>query len=449
MTLRTAFLFPGQGGYLPGVFLHLISSHRTIRDTLDEIDALAAERSRSPVAELLTDKDAPPLQELVETEPARLHLAIFAAGMATFRLLTEEYGVGCDMVAGHSFGEITALTAAGVYRLREGAEIVCLRDDAFAECPPPPGGLLALNTGHRRAAHILGAVDAWDVVIAADNSPEQVVVSGPLAALGRVGSIAETLGLRATHLRAPYPFHHPLLAPAAERFAKGVADIPRRTPRVKVFSPLLAREVSTGDDATEVVVGHLTRPVRFSDSVRALRGYDVRRFVEAGPRTTLTDLVVQTVPAVETLAPLRRRTDSQALRTALLPPGSEVPPAPEATGVPATSEPVPAPHPDPPPPGSDSGPSAAQVLEELREMYAEAVGYPVEVFEPGVELEADLGIDSIQQTELFAQIITRHGLAVDRSALRITNYSTLESVAELVVSLPHATSGTSSRGSAA
>lgn len=118
VTTRSAFIVPGQGGYLPGVFAHLVG-HRCIQDTLAVVDETAAKLGRHPVSGHLTSLNAPKIQELAESDPAGLHLAIYATGIATARLL-DEHGITPDLIIGHSFGEIAALAIVGVSLPRKG-----------------------------------------------------------------------------------------------------------------------------------------------------------------------------------------------------------------------------------------------------------------------------------------------------------------------------------------
>jgi len=514
MNSRTAFLFPGQGSYLPGLFGNLVDHFPVIGETLSTVDDVATGLGRAPVSPMLLDADSPTLQELVDHDPPALHLAIFAASVATARLLAEEGGVAPDLLLGHSFGELTALTAAGAVSLADGAYLVAQRDESLRGSGAPRGGLVALGCGARRARDLLGALDEWDLAVAADNGPDQVAVSGPDGALARLQEVAGALGLTATRLRIPYPFHNRLMLDAADDFGERTADVPKRVPRLRVYSSLLGRYVEDVADVERVVRGHLVLPVLFLDAVRAVHADGVRRFAEAGPKGVLVDLVSRVLPDVVTAAPLRRRTDRRGLlatveellerddRRAPAPSRAARAPEPREDAAPARpagrwqeraaarreQPPAPSRYDDPPTPAGHgryedppapagreqapptryerpaapargerqapdrrglpaapdrpepvpaaSGPDREQVLGTVRRLYAELVGYPEDVFESGTDLEADLGIDSIKQTEAFARITDHFGIpesaAVD---VRLTGYPTVDAVADLVVEL--------------
>jgi [acyl-carrier-protein] S-malonyltransferase len=454
MPARTAFLFPGQGSYLPGLFGTLAGHHPVIGDTLSTVDEVAARLGRAPVSPMLLDPASPTLQDLVEHDPPALHLAIFASSVTAFRLLTEEYRIRPDLLLGHSFGELTALTAAGALTLADGAHLVAQRDESLRLVEAPRGGLVALNCGARRAEDIIGALDEWHLAVAADNSPGQVVVSGPDDELARLAEVAAALELTATRLRIPYPFHNPLLADTADDFGERVADVPRRVPRLPVYSALLGRYVHDVADVERVITGHLVMPVRFLEAAREIHADGARRFVESGPKGVLVDLVAAIVPDAVTVAPLRRRTDHRGLEAALaaLAPADRAGRAPVALraaspGRAETAAPGPvAGHdlvppaqrraaPAPPPPETPAGDGRAAVFDTVRSVYADLLGYPPDALEPDADLEADLGIDSIKQTEAFARTLEHFGIPPAESGARLTNYPTMDAIVDLVMRL--------------
>ncbi len=479
MNPRTAFLFPGQGSYLPGLFDKLVDHYPVIDEVLTTVDEVAAGLGRASVSPMLLDTDSPTLQELVDTDPPALHLTIFAASVTAFRLLAEEGGVRPDVLLGHSFGELTALTAAGALDLADGAYLVAQRDESLWRSTAPRGGLVAVNCGARRARDLLGALDEWQLSVAADNGPDQVVISGPDEALSRLQEASGALGLTATRLRIPYPFHNRLMLDAADDFAARTAEVPKRVPRLPVYSSILGRYVDDVADVEQAIRGHLVMPVRFLDAIRAVHADGVRGFVESGPKGVLVDLVSRIVPDVVTAAPLRQRADRRALLVGVADflggdKGRREPARADAVSAPASKSqrpdaahgriggaggrrqeerlaarreqvPVTAPaptHPERPPTavaGHRRAPGAGldreEVLDAVRRLYADMVGYPSDVFESGTDLEADLGIDSIKQTEAFARICDHFGVPESVADVRLTDYPTVDAIADLVVEL--------------
>ncbi|MGW4996524.1 acyltransferase domain-containing protein [Streptomyces hydrogenans] len=454
-----AVMFPGQGAYLPGVLAPLAEDEPLVRETLRALDRAAERVGRSAPSRLLLDERAPSLAELVVTSPADLHVALFAAETALFRLLTERHGLRPTVLIGHSFGELVALTAAGVYGLDEGMALVAARDDAFAACPPGEGGMVALAVSASRAEGLLTGLGEWEVTLAADNSPRQCVVSGPAAALERVRSTAETLGIGATRLRVPYAFHHRMLAGVADDFARRAAGLRTGQARHVLHSAILGRRLEGPDGVADLVAAHLVRPTRFTEAVRRLHADGVDLFVECGPRGVLGDLVEATVPGVRVVTPLRRRVGGRSVADALAGVGSGAPSAAFVAPRPPERDPAPLARAtrvegegggD----GLRAGAEAERdgvgdrkaVVETLRSLYATALGYPPEVLTEDADLEADLGVDSIKQTELFAQAAARYGRTLPAEGSRLTSYTTLDALAGLLATLPAQDAGTRGAG---
>ncbi|MFK3731383.1 acyltransferase domain-containing protein [Streptomyces sp. NPDC088090] len=465
-----AVMFPGQGAYLPGALALLAEDEPLVRETLRVLDRAAGRVGRSAPSRLLLDEDAPSLAELVVTSPADLHVALFTAEMALFRLLTERHGLRPAVLIGHSFGELVALTAAGVYDPDEGMALVAARDDAFAACPPGEGGMVALAVSASRATGLLTGLGEWEVTVAADNSPRQCVVSGPAAALERVREAAGALGIGATGLRVPYAFHHRMLAGVADDFARRAAALRTGQARHVLHSAILGRRLEGPDGVADLVAAHLVRPTRFTEAVRRLHADGVDLFVECGPRGVLSDLVEATVPGVRVVAPLRRRAGGRAVADALSGVGSGAPSS-GASGAlrPPEGDPAPRPRASRAGGGGEGGGGEGglgagtgaeadgggdgvgvgdrkAVVETLRSLYATALGYPPEVLTEDADLEADLGVDSIKQTELFAQAAARYGRTLPAEGSRLTSYTTLDALAGLLADLPARDAGARGAG---
>jgi len=446
MKSPATLLFPGQGAYLPGALAALNSSFPDMREVLDAVDAVAAEHRTRPVSSLLLERDAPAAEELVKSDPARSHLAIYACSTALYRVMAAYRGLEFDVLVGHSFGEIAALAAAGAVSVADGARMVAERDAAFQARPPVPGGMLSLALSETRTRQLLCAAALARVEVAAVNAPHQTVVSGPEEQLAKVESAAGAIGVQCGRLRAPYSFHNRALWPVAEEWAARIASIPVVEPRCRVYSPIVMAYYGTGDDLRAAIVSHLTRPVRFADAVRELDAQGMARFVECGARSILTDLVTQNLVGADVHAPLRRRDGvSEAL--------DEL-----ASGTPAPAG-APAQAPTPPSavgeqaaetgqaPGGRAGPSAgaapdparlperAALLGLLRQEYARALDYPEDVFADDADLEADLGVDSLKQVEMFARLRRRFGLSAPGESVRVAGYRTLPAVADGLIEL--------------
>ncbi|EME65660.1 acyltransferase domain-containing protein [Amycolatopsis decaplanina] len=461
-SLSSTFLFPGQGAYLAGVFGASGTAFPAIAAELTQMDEYSLRAGGPAVTSLLTDTASPTLDHLLESDVPALSLAIFASQVVAARLYQEEFGLSPTLLVGHSFGEFAALVVSGALTLEEGVTLVVARDRAL-RASGASGGMVAIEAGCRRVEHLVAAMADRSLAVAADNAYDQTVVSGSESAVARLADVARALGVKATVLRVPYPFHnHRLLGQANELFARTVATIAPRVPRISVYSPVLGRRVETPEDVVEVLSNHLVRPVRFLGALHTIRAEGETRFVECGARSTLVDLAATTLAGISTSAPFRRRADDAGVlaevrvldagvetkRQATAAPApvaaAPVAPAPVAPEPVASVEPVPV---EPLPAqrvtsaASETGDgegelSETEVLGELKTLYADAVGYPADVFEAGVELEADLGIDSIRQTELLQRARKRYDVP-EADHIRITDYTTLESIAGLIVELNH------------
>ncbi|MEU4744251.1 acyltransferase domain-containing protein [Actinosynnema sp. NPDC023658] len=434
MTSRLAVLFPGQGAYLPGVLADRARHFPKAVGILETIDAVAVEHGFEPVAPLVLERDAAPLDELLTTHSDQLDLAIYAINAAGFEIFSG-LGLRADVLVGHSFGEFAALSAAGAVTVADVARMACTRTEAFRRAAPPEGGLLALDAPAWRTEHLVGLLDDPGLRLAIDNGPGQTVVSGPVASLRAAEGVATGLGFRATRLRAGYAFHNPVLQLAADIFRDSTADVRPAEPRIPVFSPILGRHVRTVADVREVITRNMLAPVRFYDAVLSLFRSGVTTFVEAGARQALTGIVRSSLPpSARALPLLPSRGDVKSIIATL-----------DDAGLPVSWSPQPAPlGPDeavePEAQGSprvvvasaqDSPPARVDVLTELATMYAEDLGFPVEMLSPDIDLEADLGVDSAKQIALFQRVRKQYGLA-EPPAERRVRATTLEKIARLV-----------------
>lgn len=448
---RTVLLFPGQGAHLPGSLAGLITDHPAAGDLLMTVDKVAAEYGVRPVSPLLTDPGSPDIDAL-SAEPEVQNVLIFATAVSLFEILRAE-GLDPDVLAGHSGGEIAALTAAGALTIEDGTRVACARSMALRAADLPPAGMLAVEAGAARTAHLLAAVDDWTLAVAAHNAPSQTAVSGLENGLRLVEKVAAALGLRSTRLATPHPYHSPVLAAAARHFVKSMNDIPVQAPARRVYSPIAGSWITTAQEASQLLAGHFTRPVRYVEAIRSLHADGVTTFVEGGARQTLTGLVTQILPPqVRVMAPLARRIDTAGLRQLVAAMGVGDATEPGTVARRPAAAPVQPPVPEPAPavsgpatvsgaavasqPTGDSNgallPADGQLLTELQQIFAGALGYPTEVFTEDAELEAELGVSSVKQVEIFAKILDRYQLPDPPAEIRLRSFSTLPRIAELL-----------------
>jgi malonyl CoA-acyl carrier protein transacylase len=216
--------------------------------------------------------------------------AIFCASLAGWEALGRPSG---EFMAGHSLGELGALVAAGSLSERDGLELVALRGRLMQQAGD--GGMVAL-LGAGATEHAQELASAHGLSVANDNSPQQVVLSGAREALPGVSAAAGELGLRAMELDVTGAFHSPMMASAAPEFEAALARVSIAEPRVSVLSAVTAEPF---DDIPRRLVEALTRPVRWRETMLALRELGAERFVEVGPGRVLTGLAKRTLRDVE------------------------------------------------------------------------------------------------------------------------------------------------------
>ncbi|QUQ63900.1 acyltransferase domain-containing protein [Kutzneria sp. CA-103260] len=473
-------LFPGQGGYKSGCLAGLRGDEaaRAVTDTVDEI---AAETLGRRLADFLASDRGE--HELFAADPDMLQVATFATSVAVFEALRSR-GAIVQVLMGHSLGEIAALVCSGALTVAEGTRIVLHRIAALREFDTSGGAMVALACDRDRATQITNLLAAADVTVAVDNGPSQTVLSGTDDALRRIEQISAAIGINATRLRSPHPFHNALLEPARRAFAERIAGHRAQAMGIPVFSPILGRYYRERDDLADLLASHLVTPVTFAGSIKRAHDAGARIWVEMGAGGTLTHLVRSAHPGSTVFTPLRgkgspledaaiflggvARTDlaaPSAPATSTVPMAAPavsaaapiVPVAPQPAS-PVASQPVvpvvsqapapawvgPAPitaEPVVPQPlvAVTPTPDYGDIEGRIRALYATALEYPEEVFEADAELEADLGVDSVKQTELMTRVGELFELGPRPEGMRVGEYRTFGRVVQFVrESLPAA-----------
>jgi len=239
-----------------------------------------------------------PETDLTLTENAQP--AIMAASIAIVRVLEKDMGLDVAkhayLVAGHSLGEYSALCAAGAFSLADTARLLKTRGQAMQSAVPVgEGGMTVLIGAEIEQAEDVAkeaASSGGVCVVANDNAPGQVVLSGTLDALGRAAEIAKAKGIkRAMPLSVSAPFHSPLMQPAADRMAEELSRVTIRPLAVPVLANVTAKEANNPDHIRQLLVEQVTGRVRWRESVLALRGLTVDTTVEFGGNKVLTGMV--------------------------------------------------------------------------------------------------------------------------------------------------------------
>jgi [acyl-carrier-protein] S-malonyltransferase len=305
--MKIAFVFPGQGSQAVGM-LDSFADDAAAQAVIRRADAALGQSLSALIA-------AGPADELaltVNTQPAML-----TASIAMFEAWRAAGGPMPAVMAGHSLGEYSALTAAGVFTLDDAVRLVRFRAQAMQEAVPVGTGSMAaiLGLSDEQVAQACAEAAQGEVVEAVNfNAPAQVVIAGHAAAVGRACEAAKRLGAkRALPLAVSAPFHSSLLKPASERLAQRLADTAMQAPSVPVINNIDVESQHDPEQIRDALARQAAGPVRWSQIVARMAADGVTHVVECGPGRVLSGLTKRIAPAVESLS----ITDSASLRDTL------------------------------------------------------------------------------------------------------------------------------------
>jgi len=303
-----AFIFPGQGSQAIGMLAELAAIYPIVQETFTE----ASDILGYDLWQLAQNGPEDTLNQTDKTQPALL-----ASGVAMWRIWQAQGGTYPSLMAGHSFGEYTALVCAESISYADGVELARDRGQ-FMQA--------AVNTVEGSMAAVLGLDDATiiavceqaaqgEVVAAVNfNAPGQVVIAGHQSAVERALKLAKSAGAKkAMPLRVSVPAHCALMAPAAENMAQRLADVTINTPKVPVLHNLDVRSRTEAADIRYALVAQLYNPVRWVDTIKAIDAAGVTLLFTCGPGKVLSGLNKRIDPQIETL----HLSDPAALDTAL------------------------------------------------------------------------------------------------------------------------------------
>lgn len=290
--MHAAVVFPGQGSQFVGMADPWLA-HGAGRQVLEEASAAMG---RDVVAGC-RDEVALATTEFVQP-------ALLACDVAAFRVLEAE-GAASVGAAGHSLGEFAALVAAGVLDLADALRIVVERGRAMqAAGEERPGTMCALlGLGAREAEALCDEARGEDVLaVANENSPQQAVISGSVAAVERAEALASERRIRAVRLKVSGAFHTLLMEPAVEPISAAIDEVGFHTPRFPVAANVSGELVEDPAELRALLKRHVVSPVRWERCAKALRATGAEVFLEAGPGDVLTRLAKRTVPGARAVA---------------------------------------------------------------------------------------------------------------------------------------------------
>ena len=287
-----AFVFPGQGSQTVGM-LDAWGDNAAVRQTLLE----ASEALGEDMARLIREGPKDQLDLTSNTQPVML-----TAGMACYRAWLAQTGRIPSLVAGHSLGEYTALVAAGALSLTDALPLVRFRAQAMQDAVPVGVGamaaILGLEADEVRAGCAEAAAATGEAVAAANfNDPNQTVIAGTQAGVGKACEVLKAKGAKRTlSLAVSAPFHSSLMKPAAERLKDRLAATNFATPQIPVLNNIDVAVQTEAAAIRDALYRQAFGPVRWVEVVLAIRARGLTHIIECGPGKTLAGMVKRIDP---------------------------------------------------------------------------------------------------------------------------------------------------------
>lgn len=282
--MKIAFVFPGQGSQSVGMF-DAWSDNAVAMDTI----ATASAALDQDLLGLMARGPDDALGLTTNTQPVML-----ASAVAMYNAWIDAGGQAPSVVAGHSLGEYSALTAAGALDLHDAVRLVRVRADAMQDAVPVGTGTMAAILGLDDSAVLQVCADAADdqVIEAVNfNAPAQVVIAGHTAAVERACTLAKEAGARrAMVLPVSAPFHSSLLQPASVVLEAALGAVEIRTPQVSLINNVDVACPEQPSAIKDALVRQAWHAVRWVEIIQAMKRGGVTHVIECGPGKVLSGL---------------------------------------------------------------------------------------------------------------------------------------------------------------
>lgn len=277
-----AFVFPGQGAQFVGMGKDLYEQSAEAKEMFEKANDILGFR----ITDLMFEGTEEDLKQTKVTQPA-----VFLHSVILSKVIGDEFKP--EMVAGHSLGELSALTAAGALSFEDGLKLVSARARAMQKaCEIKPSTMAAIIAlPDEKVEEICDGVDG--VVVAANyNCPGQIVISGEIEAVNAACEAAKAAGAkRALPLKVGGAFHSPLMEPARQELAEAIAATEFHTSVCPVYQNVDAAPHTDPAEIKANLIAQLTAPVRWTQTVANMVADGATEFVELGPGKVLQGLV--------------------------------------------------------------------------------------------------------------------------------------------------------------
>jgi [acyl-carrier-protein] S-malonyltransferase len=294
---RIALLCPGQGSQYVGMGKELCENFAVANETFQEANEVLG----FDLQKLCFEGDMAELTRTENTQPA-----ILTATVAAFRVYARDLGIYPFASAGHSLGEISALTCADAISFADAVRIVRARGTFMTQAVEfGVGGMAAVENMDR--AHIEEvcrrvSTPELQVVVSSSNSPNQTVISGHTEAVHAAGEQLKQLGASVIHLKVGSPFHSPLMQPAADKFREELQKYQFRKPKWDVISNVTARPYEGESSIIDNLTNQIVQPVQWKETMQYLEKSGVKLAVEMGPGHVLRNLTGKNVKTIKAYA---------------------------------------------------------------------------------------------------------------------------------------------------
>lgn len=305
--VKLAFVFPGQGSQTVGM-MDSWQDNKVVLDTIKQ----GSESLGQDLSVLMAQGPADQLNLTTNTQPVML-----VASVAIYRAWIEAGGPKPELMAGHSLGEYSALTAAGVFDLSTAVKLVRIRADAMQQAVPVGTGSMAAILGLDDATveKVCAEAAQGEIVEAVNfNAPAQVVIAGHKSAIERACELAKEAGAkRALPLPVSAPFHSTLLKPAADILSKAISELTLAKPEIDVINNVDVKINNDPESISDALVRQSYHPVQWVKTIKLMKEKGITHIVECGPGKVLTGLIKRIDKDIQGLS----INDPESLKTVL------------------------------------------------------------------------------------------------------------------------------------
>ena len=285
LTMKHAFIFPGQGSQFPGMGKSLYENNSQARDLFEQANEILGFK----ISDVLFAGSEEDLKQTNVTQPA-----VFLHSVIAYTTIKDARP---DMVAGHSLGEFSALVANKALGFEDALKLVSIRAKAMQKAcdlnPSTMAAVLALDDAKAEAICAAIQEDTGEVVVAANyNCPGQLVISGSKKGIEiACQKMKEAGAKRALVLPVGGAFHSPLMKPAKQELASAIESATFNTPVCPVYQNVVARAVIAPEEIKKNLINQLTGAVRWTQTIQAMVADGATHFTEVGPGKVLQGLV--------------------------------------------------------------------------------------------------------------------------------------------------------------